>query len=250
MAVPAAPSALPAIDLPPAYSLVVLDDGGDAFAAACALAPSRGAGTFVWSRRDDVLDFAVVLEPEEPLSTARRALFAGLAALADAVASAAPPEKPVGFWWPATIAFDEARLGGGRLAWPAGCPMDETPAWLVFSAQLMAKRVLDQEPGLFPHATWLEEEGFDPLDHSLIVESFSRHLMAAFDAWSEDGFAALAERYLSRLSRADVADRLTLADNGDLLLHCGDRVERVPFPDDPRRPDWLDLETGTPRLGP
>jgi len=36
-----------------------------------------GAGTLVWVRRYDLVEFAVVLEPDEPLVSARRAFFAG-----------------------------------------------------------------------------------------------------------------------------------------------------------------------------
>ena len=61
------------------------------------LAPDFGAGTLVHVGRYDLAEFAVVLEPEEPLRTARRALYAGLTALAEALAVQAPPEKPINF---------------------------------------------------------------------------------------------------------------------------------------------------------
>jgi hypothetical protein len=66
---------------------------GDSFAHAMRVAPREGAGTLVHVGRFDLAEFAVVLEPEEPLRSARRALYAGLAALADALAVHAPPER-------------------------------------------------------------------------------------------------------------------------------------------------------------
>ena len=57
--------------------------------------PELGAGTLVYVGRFDLAEFAVVLEPDEPLRTARRAFYAGMAALADALAAHAPPEKPI-----------------------------------------------------------------------------------------------------------------------------------------------------------
>ena len=54
-----------ALDLPPPYRLVTLRESGDAFAHACAIAGSEGAGTIVWTRRFDLAEFAVVLEPED-----------------------------------------------------------------------------------------------------------------------------------------------------------------------------------------
>jgi hypothetical protein len=76
----------PALDLPPPFRLVTLREVGDAFAHAKSVAAEEGAGTLVYVGRFDLVEFAVVLEPEEPLKTARRAIYAGLAALADALA--------------------------------------------------------------------------------------------------------------------------------------------------------------------
>ena len=83
-------------------------------------AAELGAGTLVYVGRFDLAEFAVVLEPDEPLRTARRAFYAGMAALADALAAHAPPEKPIAFDWPDAIRVDGGLVGGGRLAWPDG----------------------------------------------------------------------------------------------------------------------------------
>lgn len=235
----------PILSLPPAYRLVAFREAGDAFAHACRIAPQDGAGAFVWVRRFDVLEFAVVLEPEEPLVTARRALFAGMAAMAEALASYSPPEKPIGFDFPLTLLYDGARMGGGRLGWPKGCAEEAVPDWLVFSGLILAARVGSGAPGACPGTTWLEEEGFASGEHLLIVESFARHLMMFFDAWGEEGFKAVADAYLARLPRE--GGRRGIDGNGDLLLHRNGPVERVPL-GDPRQPAWLDPETGLPRL--
>ena len=60
------------LDLPPGYTLVALRELGDAFAHGCQIAAEAGAGTLVWVRRYDLVEFAVVLEPNEPLKSARR----------------------------------------------------------------------------------------------------------------------------------------------------------------------------------
>ena len=83
----------PGLDLPPPFrAVVVLREVGDAFAHATQIAARAGAGTLVYVGRFDLAEFAVVLEPEEPLRTAA-GLYAGLTALADALAMHAPPEK-------------------------------------------------------------------------------------------------------------------------------------------------------------
>src|SRR5581483_8813587 len=89
-----------ALDLPPPFRLLTLREAGDAFAHAVRVAAQEGAGTLVHVGRFGLVEFAVVLEPEEPLRNARRALYAGLTALADALAVHAPPERPIGFDWP------------------------------------------------------------------------------------------------------------------------------------------------------
>ena len=72
------PSSKPKLDLPPPFRLVTLREVGDSFAHATGVAAQEGAGTLVHVGRFDLAEFAVVLEPEEPLRTARRAVYAGL----------------------------------------------------------------------------------------------------------------------------------------------------------------------------
>ena len=127
---------MPALDLPPGYRLVTLREVGDAFAHAKAHASELGAGTLVYVGRFDLAEFAVVLEPEEPLRIARRAIYTGTCALGDALAANAPPEKSIGFAWPDAVRVDGGLVGGVRLAWPAGAGEDEPPAWLVFGAMI------------------------------------------------------------------------------------------------------------------
>jgi hypothetical protein len=234
-------------DLPPPYRLVSLRELGDAHAHAVRIAASEGAGTLVVVRRYDLAEFAVVLEPEEPLRTARRALYAGMDALAAALAAACPPEKPIAFTWPDAIRVDGALIGGARLAWPPDGAEDAPPAWLVFSAMLRLATVRGEEPGARPEVTSLAEEGFDEVDGDRLLASFTRHLMVAFDDWGERGFRPVGERYLAQLEPAPDLRR-GLAVNGDLLVQAEGEPE-------PRReelvqrlaePGWLRVIGGRP----
>ncbi len=56
-----------ALDLPPVFRLVTLREAGNAFAHAKSIAAKEGAGTLVWVRRFDLVEFALVIEPDEPL---------------------------------------------------------------------------------------------------------------------------------------------------------------------------------------
>ena len=206
------------LDLPPGYTLVALRELGDAFAHACDIGAGAGAGTLVWVRRYDLVEFAVVLEPDEPLVSARRALFAGMNAVADAIAAHCPPEREVSFDWPDTIRFDAGLLGGARLGWPTNCAEAEIPAWLVFGVILRAADMAHVEEVQAATGVSLLSEGFEMIDTDAIIESFARHLMTAFDRWNERGFEAIARDYLARLPKRKAGERRSIDLNGDLLV--------------------------------
>jgi Biotin/lipoate A/B protein ligase family len=241
-------SSKPALDLPPPFRLVSLREVGDAFTHAVAVAAEEGAGTLVHVGRFDLAEFAVVLEPEEPLKTARRALYAGLCALADALAVHAPPEKPITFDWPDAVRVDGGLVGGARIAWPAGADEGAPPPWLVFGTMIRTVAMGEEEAGLRPLSSALEDEGFDDLGSGALVESFARHLMVAVDAWQEQGFGEIAKNYLARLP-PESGVRRELGDNGDLLLRRMGKVavERRPLIAALAQPSWLDPATGGPR---
>src|SRR5262245_48925625 len=115
------------LDLPPPFHLVTPREIGDAFAHAQAIAADAGAGTLVHVGRFDLSEFAVVLEPEEPLTSARRAFYVAMAALYDALLVHAPPERPIDIRWPDAICVDGGLVGGGRLAWPSGTAETAVP---------------------------------------------------------------------------------------------------------------------------
>jgi hypothetical protein len=240
--------AKPALDLPPPFRLVTLREVGDAFAHAQTVAPDEGAGTLVYVGRFDLVEFAVVLEPEEALKTARRALYAGLAALADALAVHAPPERPISFDWPDAVRVNGGLVGGARLAWPAGADENAPPPWLVLGVMIRTVAMGEEDPGLTPLSAALEQEGFDDLGSGRLVESFARHFMVAIDAWQESGFGEIAKNYLARLV-PEKGMRRDLADNGDLLIRRMGKaaVERRSLERALKTPSWLDLASGGPR---
>jgi hypothetical protein len=236
-----------ALDLPPAFRLVTLREVGDAFVYARANAVHLGAGTLVFVGRFDLAEFAVVLEPDEPLRTARRAFYAGMVALTDALIAQAPPEKPITCVWPDTIHVDGGLVGGAQFAWSDG-PEDEPPDWLVFGGMIRTVSMAEGDPGLRPLSTAIGDEGFDEAGAAELVGSFARHLMLQIDTWQEFGFKEIAKPYLSRF-KPEEGVRRGIDDNGDLL------VRRIGEVDAERRPliaalattSWLDPATRGPR---
>jgi hypothetical protein len=237
------------LDLPPPFTLVTLRESGDAFAHAMSIAPQSGAGTLVYVGRFDLAEFAVVLEPEEPLRTARRAIYAGMVALSDALLAYCPPEKLVTIDWPDAVRIDGGLLGGGRLGWPSDAPEDEPPPWLVFGTMIRTVSMTGEEPGMHPLAAALEQEGFDDVGAAKITESFARHLMVAIDGWQTLGFAEVEKEYLQRLPRQRGLGH-KLDDNGDLLTRRVGKanIEKKRLLPALAKPSWLDPKTGGPRL--
>lgn len=246
-----------ALVLPPPFNLISLREVGDAMSHACAIADDAGAGTLVHVGRFDLSEFAVVLEPDEPLRCARRAVYAGAVALADALAVYAPPERPITIDWPDTIRVDGGLVGGVRLQWPADAREDCPPRWLVFGAMIRTVAMGEEEAGLRPLSSALEDEGFDGFASGSLVESFARHFMSAIDGWEERGFGEVEKSYLARLSRdaqggaaGNTAGlRRAIDENGDLLLYRMpvEKPLRLSLTDALVRVAWLDPVTGGPR---
>ena len=237
----------PELRLPPPFTPVRLRELGDAFAHARAIAAEAGAGTFVHVGRFDLAEFAVVLEPEEPLATARRAVYAGIAGMADALAAHAQPETLIEIHWPGALTVNLGLVGGGRLAWPDNAAEDAVPDWLVFGGMIRTASA-GIDPGLHPDTTALGEEGFGETSAADVTESFARNLMVHLDAWQEKGFGAVAKSYLERLTRA--GDLRSLADNGDLLVRRAGRRENERHALLPAlaRSDWYDPASKGPRI--
>lgn len=231
--------------LPPGFTLVTLRESGDAFAHAQAIAAEAGAATLVWTRRFDIVEFAVVLEPDAPLRQARLAHYLAMNALADALAVHCPPERPILFRWPDALVYDLGLIGGGRLAWPAACAEHETPDWLVFGAMLRATTMSPFAIG--QTGVGMAEEGFEEVDAVDLIESFARHLMLGVANWQSDGPKSVVRRWLDRLDKV-VGARHGIEPDGDLVATTQAGTERRSLIEALGRVDWLDRDSGGPKL--
>lgn len=248
MPLPTREAAAPELTLPPLFRAVRLRELGDAFAHAIAIASKQGAGTLVHVGRFDLAEFALVLEPEEPLRQARRVFYVGMAALADALAATAPPETAINIEWPDALYVNWGFVGGGRLAWPQGLREEDVPPWLVFGGMIRSASPTSVEPGTTPEITTLDEEGFDEITANHIVESFARNFMAAVDAWQDRGFGVVAKSYLQRFS-PEAGMWREIDDNGDLLIHrmASATIERQALLPRIKQPAWFDPASKGPR---
>ncbi len=234
------------LSLPPVYRLKAVREAADAFQTALASA-SEGAGTFVWARRFHLADFAIILEPEQPLAEARLVFYSAMNALADALATYCPPEKPIAFDWPDAIKVDSAIVGGGKLAWPAKIAESETPPWLVFGAKIRLTARPGDESGHWKTGTSLEEEGFEDLSAPMLIESFAKHFMSALHDYEELGVRSEIERWLHRLDRKGLHGVIVTSE-GDLIKREGRVNDTQNFIAALAQPSWLDPKTNEPWL--
>lgn len=233
------------LNLPPPFRLITLREAGHAFDHAQKIAAKEGAGTLIWVGRFDLVEFALVLEPDEPLAAARRTIYAGMMALADALAVHAPPETAITFEWPDALFVQGGLVGGGQLAWPKNADENRRPDWLVFGAMLRTVIMGVNEPGSSPDSAALEDEGFEELGPGQIVETFARHLMVTLDAWQQEGFDRVARSYLPHLSveegyenMIDGVGNLLTRKNGSAVVTKKKIVPAL------ARPSWLNPDTG------
>jgi len=241
------PPSVRTLDLPPGFRPVALRELHDAREYATAHAAALGAGALVFVGRFDVAEFAVVLEPAEPLAAARRAFYAGMLALADTLAALAPPETSIAIAWPDAVHVGGRLVGGGRLTWPPGAEEEATPHWLVFGALIRLVSMSNGETGLHSPATALQDEGFSKIGVERFIEGFARHLMARLDHWCEEDFVALGRHFLL-MQKRECGVHLAIDANGDL------RIERPGTPAVRRdlrsaleSPSWLDPTMEVPR---
>jgi hypothetical protein len=98
----------------------------------------------------------------------------------------------------------------------------------------------------------LLSEGFEMVDTNAIIESFSRHLMAAFDRWKERGFEAIARDYLERLPKRKAGEIRGIDVNGDLLVRQSAESgapARSSLVDALGRTTWYDPQARGPKFG-
>jgi hypothetical protein len=238
------------IDLPPAFRLVALREAGDALTYARTHAAKLGAGTLISVGRFDLAEFAVVLEPDEAFGLAWRALYAGMLALAEALANVAPPKTPIAIEWPDAIRIGDGLGGGGRLAWPEGSNAATPPPWLVFGAMIRTVAMAPDGTGVRPLAPVSDDEASGEDGADRLIESFARHLMGIIDRWQETGFACIADAYVARLASIQGV-RHDIGRNGDLLVtRMGAPAARHRLQPVLAAPSWLDPAGGGPRGDP
>ncbi len=186
------------LDLPPLYSATALGADRDPFVEAILRAEAGdGAGTFLWARRTDCIDFAVILEPDQPRDESLPVCLVAMVAMLDALGGVIEPTVAVTFGWPDRIDVNGALAGGLRFAAAPG----DAPAWMVIAITIaVAGDLSDDSPGLNPDRTTLLDEGCGVVDVVDFMGRFGRHFMGWINRWREDGLDPVRQAWLARES--------------------------------------------------
>lgn len=185
----------------------------------------------LWSPAEDILQWAVVLEPEVSLRKSLQMVTLTQVAIGDCLGALTPPKVAVTFLWPSIILMNGGEAGHiSAAADPAAGP-DDIPDWLVIGLNLRLKWDRDApEPGELPDHTALSEEGGQNRTRTEVIESFSRHFMTWLNIWQDDGFKSVSDAWLMRAEdreksmafhfdgEAIIGDFAGLDENGGLFV--------------------------------
>ncbi|MCB1433250.1 MAG: hypothetical protein KDK75_12460 [Alphaproteobacteria bacterium] len=237
---------LPDPVFPPLLSGHAVDAESSAFAEARAgVEVGRyGAGDLLWSRREDQLDCALVLEPDVVLEQAIQMAPLVMVAIGDALGAIGPPNLAIMYRWPFDIFANGGHVGEVCLGLPAGAQAGSVPAHLIVGVRMsIFRRAGDAEPGHDVARTMLHEEGAGDLDRTQLLETLSRHTLSWIDRWESEGFEPLGELWLLRaadrggtvsaiIGGGKVAGQFAGLDSaGSLLLDTAEGQLTVPLTD-------------------
>ena len=104
----------------------------------------------------------------------------------------APPKVAITYDWPGTVRANGAIVATARAA-ASSLAADQIPDRIVVGYSIRLHHDPNSvEPGENPELTTLGEEGCPDLTSEQLIETLSKHLLAAIDGWQNDGL----ENYL------------------------------------------------------
>lgn len=187
--------------LPPILASHPVDPECDPFAHAMAGAGKAEfrAGDVVWSRAQDRLAAAIVLEPTVSPSRCPEMLFLTMVAVVEALGACVRPELALTHRWPARLLANGGEFGRVRICWSDALDEDGAPFWLVIGVEIqIAEAETAVEPGEIPGVTSLAGEQAGELDRGRILEAVCRHLLSWIQTWEHDGFSPVRDAWLYR----------------------------------------------------
>jgi BirA family biotin operon repressor/biotin-[acetyl-CoA-carboxylase] ligase len=157
---------------------------------------NAGAGDLFWSRDRITANIAIVLEPEVPRDRVLEMMPLTMVALSDCLAVLLPPQVAVEFRHCNNLVVNGGVAGGIQAAISKIHRETDIPDWLVLGITLGLERSdTNEEPGLKPDITTMDEEGWEEISRNKFIETFARHFLSWLVAWKDDGFRTIARAW-------------------------------------------------------
>lgn len=155
------------------------------------------AGTVYYSEKNDSLEAAIVLAPEQTLVDSLGVCHAIMLSVADSLGALGPAELAIHFTWPFGFKVNGAKCGRLKCAASTHDP-DTIPTWLVVGLEIPFMRPAHVEPGNHPDQTWLYEEGCVELTVPQVIESWSRHCLVWLNTFQDEGYSKIQDHWRAK----------------------------------------------------
>ena len=194
-----------------------------------------GAGDVLWVQDSNVLNYAIVLEPDVDRDRALEMVFTQMAALGDAIGALAPPEVAITHHWPNKILANGAFIGEVNAILSTEDDDDGNPRHMVIWTQIDVRpRSATLDPGVNKQKTTLWDEGCGDLNALDVLTSAARHFTTWVHTWEEEGFQPVLVQIDGRMEtehplelNGDKGTYLGLDESANLLLKQDNGTKQI-----------------------
>ncbi len=186
--------------LPPLLKAEKVSKEVNVFKKAISSIEKSDTGTVFYSERSDIVDIAILLNPEINKNKCNQIIYVMMVAAGDAIGALAPPEVLVSYSFPGYIYLNRGEAGVINYAIDNQKNDDQIPEWLILGLKLKLKQsenIEQDHPD--PSVTSLETEGAGFISRTRMIESVCRHFLAWLNQWEEEGFAPVVKMWNQRI---------------------------------------------------
>ncbi len=198
--------------LPPLLTPEKVSKNIDVFQKAISSTKTSDIGTVFYSEKNEIVDIAILLNPEVSQKKCNQMVYVLTVAVGDAIGALAPPEVIVTHSFPGYIFLNKGEAGIVNFALDDQKKDDHVPEWLVLGFKLKIKQPGDiNQDHPDPDITSLATEGAGFISRTRLIESICRHFLAWLNQWEEEGFAPVVKMWNQRIEK----DKLVQLANGE-----------------------------------
>ena len=186
--------------LPPLLKAEKVSKEIDVFQKAISSSKKSETGTVFYSEKNDIVDLAILLNPEVSQKKCNQMIYVITVAAGDAIGALAPPEVIVTHSFPGYIYLNKGEAGVVNFAIDKQKNDSDIPEWLILGFQLKLKqstKIEEDHPD--PDVTSLETEGAGFISRTRMIESVCRHFLAWLNQWEDEGFGPVIKMWNQRI---------------------------------------------------